>query len=303
MLTVKGIFKALLGVIVVTVLGTLIVEVVNTTTTSHYLQMTLDTSMNTACQYFSQESYKKASGTRGNLSGIPSIDGGNVSGSFYEGSSEEDIFNNLYRNSSDFQSFANAHSGTWKYLGEFFSGSNALLADNLVTPSNMGITYLDKPTIQRMARWNLTKLLANGYPDNIRGAGSNYYVSYKGFKVFTNSLQVTNIEYTEIPMTDFRFKEYTNLVAGNLGVDLSDKERATICVADVSYTVPISYVGITPIGKVTYYVSNKRVKGLDDTADTSDLNIRFNETSTNYTSGSNSNNTPVQGSIRYYIIR
>lgn len=303
MLTVKGIFKTLLGVIVITVVGTLIVEMANTSTTTHYVKMTMDTALNTACQYFSQESYKTDGTARGNMPNIVSKDGGIVSGKFYTGNSEDEIFNNLYRNSSEFRSFANAHKGTWSYLGEFFSSSNALLRENNVTPSNMGITYLDRKSVAQIARWNLTKLLANGYTENIVGSGNNLHVNYKGFQVYTNQLNITDIKYTEIPMTDYRFKEFTHLEASNLGVDLSNTEVSTICLAQVTYTVPISYEGITPIAKIYRYVSTHRVEGLDEGRDTSDLGMYFNTAATNFDSTYASSITPVQGSILFYIVR
>ena len=308
------VFKTLIGVIVVIAAITLSAELLNVTTSSHMVTQMIDKSMELACDYFSQETYKtEGSGARGNMPNITGtgkdkngVSGGTVSGLFYNGSSAESIYNNLYSKPS-FSTFVSQFSGTWSSLANIQNGDSDLMNDNLITPSNMGVTYLDKEVITRVAKWNIAKILSGGISDNIKGSGDGTYVTYNGFNVYVNKLEITSLQYKEVNVFSSEFTKYTNMVGSRLGVDASDVERSNICVATIEFSVPIDYVGITKFKELIEFGSNSsnRVEGIDGVAGNAAYEASFSEyASGKYESGGNGSNiTPRNGVITYYIIR
>lgn len=295
-MTVKTIFKILIGIIVIMTLSFVFIEFVNVNLNSCYLKQTMDDSVQYACEYFSQESYKINSATNGNMP-----DAGSVSGTFYIGGSQEDIYNNLYRSSSEFTTFVNSYKGVWSNLAKYQDTSDAFYTENLLTPANLGVTYLDRATLQRIAAWNMTKLLAFGYPGNIEGTGSMAYVQYKGFRVYTNQLQIKGIRYSVVPISSYKFKEITNMDYQNLGVDATDSERTQICVAEVTYSVPVAYYGITPIKELYSYTMRNRVGGLDGIAPAESTET-FDSPVVDFNSDV-TDDLAVDSTITFYVIR
>lgn len=148
-----------------------------------------------------------------------------------------------------------------------------------VTALNSGITYLDKETLGNIARWNMVANFYGGNTDTLHksstsivGANSRDYdyVMYDGYKIYYNTLKITDIDYQVYDLSTSEgardFARRTNVGSvdywkNTVGLD-SDDERKCVCVADVKYSVNISYDGVTPIKRLMQYMisSNNKMK-------------------------------------------
>lgn len=148
-----------------------------------------------------------------------------------------------------------------------------------VTALNSGITYLDRETLGNIARWNMVANFYGGNNDmlhksssSVKGANSRDfdYVMYDGYKIYYNTLKITDIDYKVYDLSTVTgaadFARRTNV--GNasywtdtVGID-KDDERKCVCVADVKYSVNISYDGVTPIKRIMQYMisSNNKMR-------------------------------------------
>lgn len=343
-MSVKTIFKTLIGTAVLIVASFMIIEIFNVSIVSSQLQNLTKVSAYQSCALFSQETYKTDTNIAGtvNMPDILAPDGSvYISGVFYNGSDKKDIWRNLYTNSVEFKDFCNKYDDTFTNLALLYSvvekdgrvsvpevswdsppseiqdNINATRAnnfyDNMYTAANLGIPYMDKQTIEKMFKWNLTQLFSNCDPDNIRTDERGItYVAYNGFRCYPQDAKITNIKYTVFDLSDTtididtvagQLKSYTGLtvngqpgVAANQGIkpivekDLTDKiikDNAAIMAVEIDYYIPIAYSGITPLQTLFSWVWDNEVEGLDgvanDIGDEQILDIEYNGATENNT--------------------
>lgn len=297
-MSVKTIFKVLIGTVAIMIISFAVIEYFNVSVTSPMIKSLAQTCLRQSCQYFAQESYKDGKGNAEQLTGVSILDGtgdeiiksqiqpSSLNGIFYVGSSET-IYNKLYT-SSDFKKFCSNFSGKWKELdriayGLGVTGGNTLnqsdkemakyYVNDLVTPLNMGVAYLDKATIEKIFRWQFTAVLRNDQPDLLY----DDYVKYKGFRIYYNDIKVKNINYRVYDLLGSNddkkdFQELTNIDVDNYikgygvsGAEIkSDDERRYVCVATLDYSINVGYEGITPIKHFMEYLWNLNVGGYDE---------------------------------------
>lgn len=209
---VKTIFKVLLGTIALMITSCIIIELYNVSMTSTQINRLINISGAQAADLFAQETYKTDTGDAGSSSmpDVRTADGGTyVSGNFYGGlSTENAIYNKLYRDSSEFRQFVANNSGKWLSLDCIAYGlgvggggldqasqlSGQMYVSNCVTPLNMGVPYLDQETLQKMFRWNLATLLSNGNSNLIvNDSSGGYYVLHNGFRVYASQATIEPI--------------------------------------------------------------------------------------------------------------
>ena len=129
--------------------------------------------------------------------------------------------------------------------------------------------------------------------NRIKGSDAGY-VSYKGFRIFAQDAKIDNVTYNVYQLanatksggkwtvtpnttainalkaktglnvaTDGKYKE--GYITYRVDYTLDNQpiyDNATVVVADVDYSIPITYEGITPLNKIVAYVENHRVGGL-----------------------------------------
>lgn len=357
MLSVKGVFKTLIGTMLLIVFSSLFVEYINITATTTFMNGMMSRSVEKSCDYFAQETYKN-DGADGDVPSIVDSNGNTFcSGAFYTAGKEE-TYRSLYGTDSAFADWYNseystnmkAQAGTgnkplWLNLeilakglklntGSLTSGDTALgksYVENMMSPLNLGIPYLDKDTVTKIAQWNLTYNLSEGFnsrlhmneTENVSGntVALRPYVMYHGFRVFTKDLEINSIDYE---VYDIRtkagrdnFEDKTNMLAAQLygGEDENDianianlDERAYIGVATINYTVPMQYVGVTPMRSIINFVQNKTaVKGYgsmeNQTASEVMKTWTNKKTETTYSSKANVQNMAIKNKLVYYIVR
>lgn len=142
-MSVKSIFKVLIGTIVIIVVSFFIIEMMNMSTSSMQLNHLAKMGARQASVLFSQETYKIRTDSSGNLSGSinmdPVVDSNGVeyiSGVFYTSSTPEQIYNDLYT-SNDFKDWMKNNpavsKGNWKSL--------KLIDRAINNPSSLNVTY------------------------------------------------------------------------------------------------------------------------------------------------------------------
>lgn len=313
--TVKTIFFTLIGTVVVIVFGTILAEYFNMTLVSATLTSIEKLGASQAVELFAQETYKNERGN--GYSGVQDIYDCNgdlyISGDFYNGKrTANEIWESLY-NSDKFKQFVSdvnyrsgsqldalsimtnavkykvsgvlpsepvrsAYSNSTEYLSAYRKYSSITrYANNLYTPINAGIPYIDKEVATRMFKWNITQLLSGCSSDNIRVDNNGVqYVNYNGYMCYTGYAEITSITYKVYNITNetdrCKFSDITGLNPDNLswehtpetlGIDLN--ERKIVIVASIEYSMPVSYSGITPLSSVVKY-TNRRVVGIDNSA-------------------------------------
>lgn len=357
MLSVKGVFKTLIGTMLLIVFSSLFVEYINITATTTFMNGMMSRSVEKSCDYFAQETYKN-DGATGDVPKIVDSKGNEFcSGAFYPAGKEE-TYRSLYGSNSAFADWYNdeyrqmklqagvGDKPMWLNLeilakgldmnsGALTSGDTALgdsYVENMMSPLNLGIPYLDKDTVTKIAQWNLTYNLSEGFNSRLHmnenddasgnGVALRPYVVYRGFRVFTKDLKIDNIDYE---VYDIRtqagrdnFKSATNMEAAQLygGENKDDittianlDERAYIGVATISYTVPMQYVGVTPMRSIINFVQNKTaVKGygsMENQTAASDVMKTWTnkKTETTYSSKANVQNMAIKNKLVYYIVR
>lgn len=108
-MSVKTIFKTLIGTIVLMVVTSMIIELFNVNITGVQIRQMTKMAANQACILFTQETYK-TDGTQGsvNMANIIAQDGGTyIYGNFYPSNNAEIVWNTIY-GSTNFQNFCNS---------------------------------------------------------------------------------------------------------------------------------------------------------------------------------------------------
>lgn len=284
-MSVKSIFKTLIGTIVLIIVASLIVEIFNISTTSLQINQISKIAGRQASELFSQETYKtntkngELSGTI-NMSNINNSSGGlYVSGKFYNAESSRAIYNSLYT-SNEFKQWLStneaARKGNWYNLnllnralnnpdslniGYGASGYDEAMTAKLykevmMTPLNLGIPYLDKETLSKMFRWNVAQLFSNYNSDTIRKDDSgNYYIAFKGFKIYASKATILSLDYQTFDLSKSKekkeFKSITNIDPDNLGF-LYDKNLSSAIKRYDDERMRVAIVGINYRIPVSY---------------------------------------------------
>lgn len=237
-----------------------------------------------------------------------------ASGAIASPARQTELYNSLYDPSGAFGAWVNsANMGlindggstpvsprqTWvniQRLNTFGTGSidgqlGSLYRDTMMTPLNLGIPYMDLPTVNRMFQWHLAQLFSNCNPTAIQRddpSTDDWYVTFKGFRIWARQAQITQLTYRayDISTTNGRasLTRETNILDGNainfvdLGFgslatsrggdaemldSLSGDERQRICVVGIQYVVPISYEGITPLRAIIAFFWDYSVNNVD----------------------------------------
>lgn len=214
-MSVKLIFKTLIGTIVLMVLTSLVIEMLNISTSALQLNQMAKISCRQSAVLFSQETYKQrdagsVAGGSVNMDAVKAADGGTyVSGNFYgEGVTPEQIYTKLYT-SSAFKTWLSGEAATkghWKSLDlidkalnspsslvtTFPSNINSPSYDSqvekytesmlalsyknvMMTPLNMGVPYLDKEVLNKIFQWNLAQMASDCKSEGIMRDDKNNY--------------------------------------------------------------------------------------------------------------------------------
>ena len=329
-MSVKTIFYTIIGTMVIIVVGSLTLEWFNVSTTSLQLGSIAKMSARQACVFFGQETYKRDDFTGVNLNDIRDRNGELIiSGNFYPGNSPEVIYNNLYGPTSEFLKSSGPvktqFKGNWESLDLLINrndewGIGEFYVESMMTPLNMGIPYLDHDVVDKIFRWNFTTILNNGQIadsggfQNLVADEDGHYVLYKGFRVYVTEAKITDIEYRILDLSTSQgktdFKKFTNMDASTITGETSgaSDERNKVCLAGIKYSVPMKYVGITPIKQVAEWGWSNSVAGADG-IDTGASYNQWNDSGIDYfAQGGFDDSTeegvlPVPGELVYYIVR
>ena len=318
-MSVKGIFKILIGTLAGIVLISVIIEYLNVTLTSIELAQMARIAAQQSCELFAQETYKstddsKDTGATLKTEDVRAFDGSlYIKGDFYGSDDVETVYNSLYLSpdSPDFENFLSssaAAKGKWRNIGIMcdahgisYPGYSIDAADKeigkiyketYVTPLNLGVPYMDREVTQKMFRWNLAQLLSNCDRDLIQHDDfKNYCINYKGFRVYADQSYLGDFEYETFDLNNgAELTEFTRLTnIGLAGLKLgstanmkaADDERMRICIAGINYNVVVAYEGITPIRRVFNWLwTNLDVAGWRGQADRTQMQQWNTETAT-----------------------
>ena len=172
---------------------------------------------------------------------------------------------------------------------EYNSGSSRIVAYNaaksalrmrneMYTPVNLGVPYFDANTLTRTFRWNVTQLLTNSDSDNIHvDEAGQYYVAYKGFRCYTSRAIINELHYYVLDTANSSdaalLQQMTGIKSGALVTASEglttvnstsnmytgaakaayDRSNRIVTVVGISYSIPITYEGITPLRQIFAY--------------------------------------------------
>lgn len=241
-MSVGRIFGYILATIAFLVFAPLVIEYLNLTASSVFMTGILRQSVQNACNYFAQETYKRPTGINtGDAYPIKAADGTSVlSGNFYGSGNEQDIYNELYGSGSPFRYWFNgatASSGShaiiyestemnkWKNLNMVAAARGDSLGtatnvssieksigkqyiDDMMTPLNLGIPYMDATVLEKIAKWNLVATLSEGKSQNIQT--QNTYKNRTENGIGTNGIAVKDDK-----AVDIKDNGSTSVTAGN----------------------------------------------------------------------------------------
>ena len=346
-MSVKTIFKVLIGTIVIIVLSSLTIEIFNISTTGLQVNQISRLSAKQAATLFSQETYKQTGGDGGavNADNIRDSDGAlYITGEFYDYDNATDIYNSMYT-SNEFKNWmksSEATKGNWYNLKLIDRALNnpgslnvpfgsdgyeeAILAqkykESMMTPSNLGIPYLDKAVLERMFQWNLAQLMSNTNPDNIKRDDNGVsYVAYKGFRIYANLATISRLEYKTFDLKNpgerVEFNRVTNIDPDNINFHFDDRlsyvqglgeeERNKVCIVGIEYDIPVAYEGITPIKNIFNFVVSNEVEGINSGSGRAAYNEWLDNTQKLQSGGLRGNDVegvlPIPGKLIYYIIK
>ncbi|MEM4385687.1 MAG: hypothetical protein QXD03_03975 [Candidatus Anstonellales archaeon] len=366
LLWVKTIVKSLVGTIFLIIIISIIIEIYNINIIGMQINQLSLLSARQACNLFIQESYKprggevdssvtEDDGVAGGASSMYKIVDRNgdeyVSGDFYGENTCYGIYNKIFT-SSDFNNWLNSSEikkGSWFVLDLIKLGLTIddldnydmndpnfpkyslakSLVDDMVTPANMGITYLNKEIVENIFKWNLSAILSECNPEMIyEDENGEVCIHYKGFNVYANQAKISNIIYKVYDLSKDNdrdeFKKYTGIDASRLsfkvdsnlnstlkkiGINVSDEERYKVCVAGVSIDVPVKYTGITPLKKVFEAAWEFEVKGLNNAGYINKTHNKFISNKENLKIGGFEGNklppgvVPLTNRLTFYVVR
>lgn len=297
----KFIFKVLIGTIALMVIVPLFVEFYNVSRTSSTIQMNLTRAMNLSCQYYAQETFKDGSALErhnGNVADI-SENGTVVAGTFYPWANERDIYDNMFDfgSGTNWQRYYNQYGGSGGIyerslsLYELRGASGEFIArDMMMTPLNMGLTYLDSDVLRRICTYEIASVFGN-----IGGAGSSVgrytlpggitiqnAVFYNGFVMDLDSIRFIPVDPANLPAGRVAGSDLglggemggivysvvnrgTNAFTEVTGMDMQfvGGESQNITFATIELSIDVYYVGVTYLGNLLNFMT---YDGTDDTA-------------------------------------
>lgn len=278
-MSVKTIFKILIGTYVVIITACLLVEMCNINLYSSFINTYARASIRKGCEYFSSETYRTGRAVV-NLNDIKNKNGGTaVSGNIYGTSGEANVWYRLYGSTSwdtwtksikkyDGSGSPLTSADSWKnynmnmyylcsndYIGKYYRSS-------YMTPTNLGIPFIglsdgsdnSSQSLEQISRWIFAQLLSSGNKETIDG----HYVNYHGFKVDLDNFKITSKEYRVFDLsntTDLKkFQEVTNMRGETLASNAQANAGKYGFTVALTYTVPIEYDGITPFKRMFSWV-------------------------------------------------
>lgn len=280
-MSVKSIFKILLGTIVIMISTSLFMELFNVSISGMQVKQMTRMAAKQACVLFTQETYK-TDGKNGasKVTDIYADDGTfYLTGNFYGTTDAQTIWNNIYTNREflDFcvtpemqqyksvqllrkaalsDGYVDIPEVTWdSSSAELAANVDATTAqmyyDNMYTTVNLGIPYMDKTVTNKMFQWNLAQLLSNCDNDLIQIDDSGkHFINYKGFRCYADEAKITNYDYKVYDLSTSsgktEFYNDTGMKASSLGISkggsyLYEKDAAGNIIKD---NVLVTVVGI-----------------------------------------------------------
>lgn len=184
-------------------------------------------------------------------------------------------YNSYLDNPSNRPNWGDSDTSNKVYMWNIYTRAKAY-RELMYTPINTGIPYLDARVMNKMFRWNLGQLLSNSDSDLVQlDDAGRYYINYKGFKVYTDQAKITKYEYyvydieNSSDKTAFKTLTGMNIDNGPNSIHTNthyeteeEREDNFIAVVSISYGVPMTYIGITPIRNIVNYVWGSEVQGL-----------------------------------------
>ena len=319
--SIKSIFKILILVAIIPVIACAGIEWFNVYSNSYKLKPLINISIDQAAKMFSEESFCLG----GNLEDLfPTLRGKDtpetpearltcIDKLFGGYTAPTDIYDYLMNDSpTSIKDFAfNTHgdivdeNGTRVYNADAPAGifqNLGLIVDetspigevyreNLATPMNLGIPYLNDGTIKVMASWNMAQLLNTDgksadlsvsshmkttlqnmiYDDGVddddddgidaADVGASCFMRWNGYRVYMTDLQV-KVTYELLNMSTSeggeRFEELTHVSRKVFDSShlMSGANEKYAVVAKIHYSVPIAYEGVTPWRKYYQWIFN-----------------------------------------------
>lgn len=301
----KGVFITLIGVIIIPVLISLFIEWINVSLMSSNIVNLSKLSAEQAAELFTQESYKKSS-QGGGMTFVPDVKDslGNIyiSGDFYQTTNPQEIYEKLYtRSGSQFRYWldnesclraggmikwsklnelndymfhrgtmttsvnANSSESDWNKYSQYIEAKQ--MVDDMYTPLNIGILYLDEETVDRMFKWNIASMFSHCNENNIRRDESGkMYVYYSGYRIYAQDCKITDIEYNCYNLEDSsdlaEFKDITNMDRAEYMMNVAStdesEEQTNVIVLNIKYELSMEYEGISPIARAYNHAKSSR---------------------------------------------
>lgn len=333
---VKTIFKVLIGTLACLVAFCLIIESINATVSGNQFSTDLRKSVLTACDYYSQESFRRESGMTGTTmandnagvyyedstgSIVEMVDSdGTRYGDFYIGTTSNDVYNNIYGPAKDSEIALALGSDLTKFQDYRSEGL-------YLTPMNLGYVYMDKDTLERIARYTLCRnLTISGYSSGgtvcdmidtwlADDGDGTLYIKKGGFLVDINSFEITGIDYGKFDLSTSTGRDGFEALTGRHMNNTMGTESNIVSVANIHCDVKIKYVGISVLRQLIE-MGIQGVKGLDATegAGKTTTTMQTGDASgdgvtkgigadddRSYSSGGSA--SKLQGNITYYSIK
>lgn len=256
-MSVKTIFKALIGTVFIIIVSSVVIEFYNVSVMSMQLKQVSKMAAKQACVLFTQETYKEMKNGTSTIGGavkmsdIRTTSGTKyISGDFYGTGTPQDIWKKIYGKDT-FKNFCNSKpEGRDQKMDEIFKDLGTMLKayklangesvagddkakaimfkNNMYTTSNIGVPYLDDDIVNKMYEWNLAKLLMGQYNSSIQqDADGERCINYRGFRCYANQAKL-NFKYQVYDLGDTNSGSKTGRVAFHklTGLNIKNKGAA-----------------------------------------------------------------------------
>lgn len=268
----KSIVKILVTVSIALAIASAIMELNNITVVGNNIINISNRAAKQAAILYSQETYKaRGNGGASSLESIEDAYGAEyVSGNIYgNNSGDKEIYESLRGGFYEWCSDPAAVKGGWdrvRILSGEFKGTEkerkdeekiqAMYIKNMITPTNMGIPYLDKDTVERIFKWNIAKVFSGGVSNTIvLDDGGDVCVQRDGFRIYANESELSIKSYVtydlNVEADKKKFEEITQIDTSKLGISegrgIDGNQTSRICVATMHIKVPVAYIGVSPI--------------------------------------------------------
>lgn len=304
-----SVFKWLFITFILITIPFICIEYVNIATSAPLLKNHIRKSLQSACDYYSAETYMKSNEDRYNLPNIyNSSDDAFVSGSFYGNLSQNTIYNKIMQSfrrdliDTTIPRYTNSATTITDYvyakwylptLREYVDGTHQEFSKSQITPANLGITHIDEDITLKIFKYNLSSTLIGGNIDNIKKVDDKNVVKFNGFEVDIDDITI-DVQHA----VTYVGSKYYELATGldrskiNNSGGIGGSSNGNAIVAEVSYNIPVRYVGITPMKRAVEWIwsNDMRVHGTKSSAPTyTELEIDMDEFETINSGQSNLN--------------